>query len=94
MAKLHPLVQKAIQEAAESDERADVMMSTTTKTLSDEQRAALEALEGRVRSVTGPIITLDLPTRSLAALCDLDFAKYIELARPMQLEKKKKKKKE
>ena len=86
MATLHPSVQQAIREEGQGDERANVMMSTHG-TLNAEQRGVLESLGCRVRSVAGDVVTLDLPRRALAALGDLDFARYVELSRPLWPEK-------
>ena len=88
MAILHPAVQRAIAESHDADERrADVMLATHG-VLDDEQRARIAALAGNVRTTAGDVVTLDLPVRCLAALGELDFVRYVELARPLWLEKK------
>lgn len=88
MAILHPGVQRAIQESGAGDERrADVMMATHG-VINAEQRARLAALACNVRTTAGDVITLDLPARSLSALGDLEFVRYVELAQPLWLEKK------
>jgi hypothetical protein len=86
MARLHPSVQQAIDDPSGADKRANVMMATHGK-LTPEQRAQLESLECHVRTVAGDVITLDLPVRSLDALGKLEFARYVELTRPLQTEK-------
>lgn len=88
MAILHPDVEQAIQDAdASDDRRADVMMATFGE-LAPDQRQAIEDIDGRVRTVAGDVVTLELPVRSLTALGALDFVRYIELSRPLWLEKK------
>ncbi len=50
------------------------------------RREHLEALGCRVRSVTGDVITAELPVGLLASLSDLEFVRYIEVSRSLSAE--------
>jgi hypothetical protein len=88
MAILHPDVEQAIHAVNPSDERrADVMLATHG-ILEPEQRQAIEGIDGSVHTVAGDVVTVNLPVRSLAALCELNFVKYVELSSALWLEEK------
>ena len=88
MAILHPDVEQAIHDADPSDDRrADVMLATRG-ILEPKQRLAIESIDGNVHTVAGDVVTVDLPVRSLAALGELEFVKYVELSSPLWLEEK------
>ena len=62
------------------------VLIATVGTISDDQRMQLEQLGCDVRTVAGDVITASLPASSLASLGEMDFVRYVELARPLHLE--------
>jgi hypothetical protein len=54
--------------------------------LSDQQRAQIEEMGGRVRTAAGTIITLDLPVDALERFTALDVVQYVEPSAPLYQE--------
>ena len=51
-----------------------------------EQLHVLKANGLRVKTVAGDVITAELPVGALRRLANLDFVRYVELARPLSSE--------
>ena len=68
------------------EDRQLSVLIATVETISDDQQLQLEQLGCEVRTVAGDVITASLPANSLASMGELDFVRYVELARPLHLE--------
>jgi hypothetical protein len=51
--------------------------------LDEETRTAVEAINGRIRTAAGDVLTLDLPADQLAALTDLTAVRSVEISEPL-----------
>jgi hypothetical protein len=84
--KLGPAARRALADPERTAESPLNLMVATNGGLNPGQRERLAGIGCRLRTVTGDIVTADVPAGALPELVALDFVRYVELSRPLRLE--------